>query len=167
MASELGVNTIQHTNGTDALTIDSSGRVQLPNIPCCFVQLTTSNSQDTSDPYEMEGSVIKFDKIVTNQGSCYSAGTGHFTCPVDGVYEASVTMLTSSSGTENHQIHLLKNSSTVASGYNAVNDQHVQMTASVILDCAANDTIAVQHANARLYINSSGQYSMFTVKLLG
>ena len=27
MASELGVQTIQHTNGTDALTIDSSGNV--------------------------------------------------------------------------------------------------------------------------------------------
>ena len=27
MASELGVQTIQHTNGTDAMTIDSSGRI--------------------------------------------------------------------------------------------------------------------------------------------
>ena len=27
MASEIGVQTIQHTNGTDAMTIDSSGRV--------------------------------------------------------------------------------------------------------------------------------------------
>ena len=27
MASELGVQTIQHTNGTDAMTIDSSGAV--------------------------------------------------------------------------------------------------------------------------------------------
>lgn len=29
MASELGVQTIQHTNGTDAMTIDSTGRVQV------------------------------------------------------------------------------------------------------------------------------------------
>ena len=32
MASELGVQTIQHTNGTDAVTIDSSGNIALPNI---------------------------------------------------------------------------------------------------------------------------------------
>ena len=32
MASELGVQTIQHTNGTDALTIDSSGRVAQPQV---------------------------------------------------------------------------------------------------------------------------------------
>ena len=31
MASELGVQTIQHTNGTDAVTIDSSGNATFPN----------------------------------------------------------------------------------------------------------------------------------------
>ena len=33
MASELGVQTIQHTNGTDAMTIDSSGRVVISQRP--------------------------------------------------------------------------------------------------------------------------------------
>ena len=33
MASEIGVQTIQHTNGTDAMTIDSSGRVFQPAKP--------------------------------------------------------------------------------------------------------------------------------------
>lgn len=32
MASELGVQTIQHTNGTDAMTIDSSGNVALSQV---------------------------------------------------------------------------------------------------------------------------------------
>jgi hypothetical protein len=32
MASELGVQTIQHTNGTDALTIDASGNVALSQV---------------------------------------------------------------------------------------------------------------------------------------
>ena len=37
MASEIGVQTIQHTNGTDAMTIDSSGRVKQPALPAaCF-----------------------------------------------------------------------------------------------------------------------------------
>ena len=30
MASEIGVQTIQHTNGTDAMTIDSTERVLTP-----------------------------------------------------------------------------------------------------------------------------------------
>ena len=68
MASEIGVQTIQHTNGTDAMTIDSSGRVQLPAIPCCHVKLTTSNSQDTSNPYTTTQTAVKFDSIILNQG---------------------------------------------------------------------------------------------------
>ena len=36
MASEIGVQTIQHTNGTDAMTIDSSGRVTLGS-PVAFL----------------------------------------------------------------------------------------------------------------------------------
>lgn len=33
MASELGVQTIQHTNGTDALTIESDGRIVRDQVP--------------------------------------------------------------------------------------------------------------------------------------
>ena len=40
MASELGVQTIQHTNGTDAMTIDSSGRVLTPARPLFRVGMT-------------------------------------------------------------------------------------------------------------------------------
>ena len=36
MASELGVQTIQHTNGTDAMTIDSGGRVLTPQRPAFY-----------------------------------------------------------------------------------------------------------------------------------
>jgi len=36
MASELGVQTIQHTNGTDAMTINSSGVVNFNNAPTGF-----------------------------------------------------------------------------------------------------------------------------------
>ena len=39
MASELGVQTIQHTNGTDAMTIDSSGVVNFNNTPTGVVLL--------------------------------------------------------------------------------------------------------------------------------
>ena len=167
MASEIGVQKIQHTNGTDAMTIDSSGRVQLPQIPCCFVRLSTGNSQDTSNPYENEGGIIKFDTIVTNQGSCYSASTGKFTCPVDGVYEAMFTCLSHTGTTENHQIHIYKNSDPLANGYNGVDSNHVQMTCHVIVDCVAGDEITGRHGNGQIYIDSSGRYSQFTVKLLG
>ena len=43
MASEIGVQTIQHTNGTDALTIDSSGIVDMPNTKIYAIFRNTTN----------------------------------------------------------------------------------------------------------------------------
>ena len=55
MASELGVQTIQHTNGTDAITIDSSGNTKIPGHTVQVVRLTSwsqienTNSSSFSD----------------------------------------------------------------------------------------------------------------------
>jgi len=47
MASELGVQTIQHTNGTDALTIDSSGQLTVSNLDYLGVVFPSATSQAT------------------------------------------------------------------------------------------------------------------------
>lgn len=167
MASEIGVQTIQHTNGTDAMTIDSTGRVQLPAIPCCHVKLSTSNSQDTSNPYTTTNTNIKFDVVSLNQGSCYSSSTGAFTCPVAGVYAAEVQFLSDAGTNTNHQIKIRHNSSDVHLGYNGVNTQHVELHAHALIDCAANDTISVHLGSGSIYIDGSGNYSSFTVRLVG
>jgi len=167
MASELGVQTIQHTNGTDAMTIDSSGRVLLPQVPCCHVKLTTSNSQDTSTPYTTTGTAIKFDSIDLNQGSCYSASTGAFTCPVAGVYEADVHLLSGNGTTTDHELNLFHNSTMVHRGYNGVDSAYAPLRAHALIDCAVNDTISVQLGGGEIFINGAGTYSSFTVRLVG
>lgn len=158
MASILKVDEIQST---------SDGGVKFPTVPCCHVKLTTSNSQDTSNPYTTTSTNIKFDSIILNQGSCYSASTGAFTCPVAGVYAAQVQFLTNTGTTTNHQIALFHNSTTMHLGYNGVDSQHVELHAHALIDCAANDTISVQLGAGQIYIDSSGNYSSFTVRLVG
>ena len=49
MASELGVQTIQHTNGTDALTISSGGIVTESQKPVLHLSADSSGSQAYSD----------------------------------------------------------------------------------------------------------------------
>ena len=51
MASTLRVNTIAHSGGTNAMTIDSGGRMVQSNRPVFFVTLTTANTQDGTHPY--------------------------------------------------------------------------------------------------------------------
>lgn len=84
MASELGVQTIQHTNGTDAMTIDSSGYVTLSN-PVSF--LAYSMSTDSNN-----GALV-FINVQHNVGNCYSTSTGKFTAPVKGVYHFGCAVL--------------------------------------------------------------------------
>ena len=100
MSSKLGVENIAHTNGTNAMTISSGGVATLPQIPCCYVKLTTSNA-------------------------------------------------------------------TVSHGYNGVDNQHVPITTFYLGECVVNDYFTVQLTGGQIFINTSGEYSAFSVKLVG
>ena len=83
MASELGVQTIQHTNGTDAMTIDSGGRVLTPQRPAFYAYGDDGwTGLAAVDTYYIGG----FDHTEFNIGSHYDTSTKLFTVPVNGVY---------------------------------------------------------------------------------
>jgi hypothetical protein len=167
MTSILKVDSIQNAAGTAAMTIDSSGRVLQPALPCCNVKLTTSNSQDTSSPFTVTGTAIKFDLIEINQGSCYSASTGKFVCPVTGIYDIRVQLLTGSSTTTNHSINIVKEGAVVAGAYNGVDSLNLGLDAGGLFSCNANDEIEVQLGSGEIFLNASGQYNILSIKLVG
>jgi len=167
MSSKLGVENIAHTNGTNAMTISSGGVASLPQIPCCYVKLTTSNAQNSSNPYITYNTDIRFDNIILNRGSCYSESTGRFTVPVAGIYEAKFTILSHNNTTQDHSIILKKNGATASHGYNDVASTHVPITTFYLSECAVGDYFTVQLSGGQIFIDSSGQYSAFSVKLVG
>jgi hypothetical protein len=69
---------IEHTNGTVAATIDSSGRLLCPQLPSfhAFNGVLSSGTE----------SVIQFTTVGVNNGSHYNTGTYRFTAPVAGNY---------------------------------------------------------------------------------
>ena len=70
MASELHVDSIKHSGGTSALTIDSSGRVTQPQVPCFHVYNDDTNFSNTSvSKYTVNVAVV-------NNGSSHYAFTG-------------------------------------------------------------------------------------------
>ena len=83
MASELGVQTIQHTNGTDAMTIDSNGIVKQPVKPAFAVYLEANATGNyTSD------TAISFDTKDFDIGNNVTLNNNAvFTAPVDGIYQ--------------------------------------------------------------------------------
>ena len=86
MSSILKVSEIQDpTNGNSALTIDSSGNVDLsgrlttPGRPFFYATAGAQRDDQTASP-------IPYTNVVKNIGGHYDASTYKFTCPVDGVY---------------------------------------------------------------------------------
>ena len=167
MTSILGTQSIQHPNGTSAMGIDASGRVTQPQIPCCQLRLTTSNAQDTSNPYTTTGTDIRFDRIEINQGNYYSESTGRFTVPVAGIYEVRCQFLSDNQTATNSQISIYKNGTSFHRGYQSVDNQHVELHAHALVECIAGNYITARLDQGELYISNDGIYSSYFIKLVG
>jgi len=176
MASELGVQTIQHTNGTDALTIDSSGNITTQQIvypkgltywPAACVHLSQSNTVDSTDPYGTTGA-IKWDEILLNSGSVYSASTGVFTAPIAGIYEINTHTLKDNSSTDCAWTYY-KNGTNLRYGAYSATDVYATMSASLVLELAVDDELYVnlQSGGFNIHPNSSDQWNSCTFKYIG
>ena len=81
MASTLKVNTIQHTGGTTGLTVDSSGRVSLPNrVAGAFKQSAQSSAANESS------TKVPIDTAMYNDGLSLDSTNYKVTVPVAGIY---------------------------------------------------------------------------------
>ena len=176
MASELGVQTIQHTNGTDALTIDSSGNITTQQIvypkgltywPAACVHLTTSNTVDSNGDYNTTGAV-KWDEILLNSGSVYSASTGIFTAPVAGIYEINTHILKDNTSTDCAWTYYKNGTNLRYGGYSAT-DVYATVSASLVLELDADDELYVnlQSGGFNINPNSSDQWNSCTFKYIG
>ena len=158
MASEIGVQTIQHTNGTDAMTIDSSGRVLLPQLPVASFSdtrtLNISNAVLTSSNF--------YNHEWVNQGNHLNTSTGNFTCPVDGVYRIFVRF-TSTNNTSN--VRLQKNDSTINEAYSDAVGGNYTVSSEAVVDCNAGDTLRIQVASLQTAGNK--QHHQVTFMFLG
>jgi hypothetical protein len=86
MASIIGVQEIQHTNGTSAATIDSSGRILTPARPSFFAYRSFSDAADTDYSSNV---LVTFDKKQHDIGNSFDLSTETYTVPVSGVYHLS------------------------------------------------------------------------------
>lgn len=85
--SILRVNEIQHSSGTAALTIDSSGRVISPNRPS-FLAYNVTNDVSVA-----ASGVIPMTATYDNNGNHYDTTNSRFIAPVAGKYFFWVSLL--------------------------------------------------------------------------
>lgn len=159
MASILKVDKLRQTDSTtDALTIDSSGRILTPERPAFFATGAAAYTAYTA--YQK----IAFNDVTStgcfNIGGHFDTSTNQFTCPVAGIYFFSAGAI---NDTDSNIGILIKNNT----ANHAIRDYNAGRSATPngLMQCDANDVIEVQsELVSSLYL---GQYGRFTGYLVG
>ena len=92
------------------------------------------------------GETMKFDGIISNVGNPYDAETGHFMCPVAGLYVFSVNLMSERYLKEAYG-QLVKEGQTITRVYASCTEtkHHYSQSATfIILECKAGERIWVE-----------------------
>ena len=170
MASIIGVETLQHTNGTTAATIDSSGRILQPAKPAFRLALgtvqTISSTNATTLTFSDQGSS---DQCFIQGGMSVSSGV--VTVPVAGVYSLHFVLRIDGVGSGNITARMSVNN--LASGQNTIyvisaspSSAQENLTGSGVFKLDANDTVRVtvdSSADGSYNANDRCEFSGFLV----
>lgn len=155
--------------GSGQLAVDTSGRVTAPNQPFFYGQLP----QNTSKSANWAPLANKFTNVIINRGNHYNTTTGNFTCPVAGDYEVKIGGFINSAGDgQRVAVQFYKNGGTyqIAGGQLSDGDSPFPVL-SMVIPCAANDTVACGELYSPNALSLSGSlpiYGFFLqVRLLG
>ena len=85
--SKLRVKEIAHSNNTQAISIDSSGRVTTPARPAFMIRNTSNQAMTDSGWRTVNLNGTKYTDVGNNVHT-----NGYFTCPVDGIYHFDCRM---------------------------------------------------------------------------
>jgi hypothetical protein len=150
--------TILHTNNTERMRIDSSGRVTMPYQPA--FRATKDNGGGSG-----AGTAIVFNTVNTNIGSHYNNSTGLFTAPVAGMYQFNFSGITY---TVNTDITIEVNGNAVAWTYSYIGSQtYLNLSMSVAVYMSAGDSARVYVRAGSVYVGGDGGAPRFSGFLIG
>jgi len=170
MASILGVETLQHTNGTTAATIDSSGRILQPAKPAFSAYRNSSGGEG------LTGTIV-FNATDHNVGNGFSTSTGKFTAPVAGAYNFQVNAFFCGTSGGNllpadtgQRLEMYKDSTRVGIGYAAFisTTSYPSVSYSLSLNLAVGETVYMSMPSGMfVYSDSNRGYLTFSGFLIG
>ena len=161
MASIIGVETLQHTNGTTAATIDSSGVINQPAKPIMSGRMGTQVSMGGSQ-------AIKFTEFFVDQGGItYNASTGAFTVPKDGVYRICLNGFTSASAGTRIGIYVNGTATSDRYGHAYGGDSsHEMAPLNSVLELNANDYFYYWVVVGSVHNASGDRFNEFSIELI-
>ena len=151
----LNVGTIKDAgNNATAMTIDSSGRVAIPNRPYAFVDFGGSAYVSKTG-----GATLVFDNAIHNDGNHYNTGTGVFTCPVAGLYTVQCHLL-SENNTDSYEAWVIQSGANVARTFTTGR----VVSFSYDIKCTASQTLAIAiSTTTNIYEGGGGSRYSFAI----
>ena len=147
MASIIGVQELQHTNGTSAMTIDSSGRVTKPSVPAWRVSLSANQSVSATGYTQVQLDLTSTENCFLNGGVTISSY--EVVAPVTGIYAVNAYVRLDGIGSGWAQLGIAVNGvrsgvedTYVIDGDPATN--YASLTASDVFSVTANDTFRLE-----------------------
>ena len=156
---------IKNPNGTTGLTIDSSGRMKLPNQIVFSAHNVSSSNGTVNNTYDTN---LLFSTIVSNDGNHFNNSTGYFTCPLAGNYECYMNV--NWNGHNNWMgLYINHNNTMLVQSWkkDVVNFEYLSNVAHTIVSCSANDTLSFSYRNNYTKPSSGANYNNCFIKFLG
>lgn len=124
-------------NGVTGLSLDASGRLTTPLRPAFYIKKTGSQSASSD-------TLITFDTVITNVGSCYNTSTNTFTAPIAGFYSFTA------------KVWVNRNGLAWANFYPSINNTTTIQNAGAYYDSAINNTGNANYVvNFQYYLNTN------------
>ena len=153
MASILNVDKIRATGSTtDAVTVDSTGRMFTPARPAFYIRKTGGTTTFGTG-------VIQWNDVVFDTASAWDSTNYRYNCPVAGLYWVNVSVHNTTD--QRTGIWLRKSGTNYLFGFNsnltASGGFEGQAVISAIMECTASDYIDVKGDNglSKGYFNSN------------
>jgi len=161
--STLGIENIEHTNGTSAMTVDTSGRIAMPKVPAFAVRgfgsiqnAATVNGFTVGTGTDI---IYNYDSIDINRDNAFDNTTGIYTVPVAGLYQVQAGWgYKSSTNYLRLNLFLTPNDDTTSghvSGWSLNDGQHYNTHLATIVEatvgqefaCGMSDTYSTPHTD--------------------
>ncbi|KAH9490626.1 hypothetical protein Btru_033851 [Bulinus truncatus] len=103
------------------------------------VSFTVGLSKEISVP---SGSIVKYDKVITNIGDCYDVATGKFTCPMDGIYLFYVSVIPKKNSTA--FVKLFKNTNSTIAVFSTCEEYYGHSSNMAIIPLKQKDEVFLE-----------------------
>ena len=151
--STLAVDAITNAAGTNAMSIDGSGRITKNLIPAFYGSDWSGSAGSRTYSSDTNLRSFTFNEVIVNIDNCWNNTVGEFTCPVAGLYLVTHTVGRRNDSTVWYGAGLYNNEDRIANQWEPpanpanTNMEYLSIHVSGIVNAAVNDKISAIYYN--------------------